>query len=236
MSNHVPAVPHLDLVEGRPVTTSINIAQVFGKRHDRVLRAIDQLDIPDDFRRPNFGEASYMDAQGKPRPMYHLTRDGFTLLAMGFTGKAAMTWKLRYIEAFNAMEEALTKRAMAGADLTGTLIETTSRMFQALAEAVDKLTTRLERLESGAGQFALIGDAMAIPKDRYIELLEAENTAIKSTKRKNNKPRPLTENDRAEIVRLRAGGLGIAEISRRVGRSKATVHYLISLLGREVRA
>ena len=48
-----------------------------------------------------------MDEQGKPRPMYQLSRDGFTLVAMGFTGKRALEWKVRYIEAFNAMERAL---------------------------------------------------------------------------------------------------------------------------------
>lgn len=100
---------HLDLVDGRPVATSLNIAEVFGKRHDRVLRAIENMEIPANFRRPNFGEASYVDAQGKSRRMFTMTRDGFTLLAMGFTGKAAMQFKIAYIEAFNRMEAELAK-------------------------------------------------------------------------------------------------------------------------------
>jgi hypothetical protein len=54
-----------------------------------------------------FEKVEYIDTQNKPRPEYILNRDGFTLLAMGFTGAEALEWKLKYIEAFNAMEEKL---------------------------------------------------------------------------------------------------------------------------------
>lgn len=107
--NQSAVVPRLDLVGGRQVTTSLNVAEVFGKQHLSVMRAIRSLDVPEDFSQCNFASASYIDAQGKPRPMYNLTRDGFTLLAMGFTGKAAMQFKLAYIEAFNRMEAELAQ-------------------------------------------------------------------------------------------------------------------------------
>lgn len=84
----------VELKDGKAVTTSLKIAEVFGKRHDHVLKSIRSLDCSDDFRAPNFREAEYTDAQGKPHPMYFVTRDGFTLLAMGFTGKAAMQFKV----------------------------------------------------------------------------------------------------------------------------------------------
>jgi hypothetical protein len=60
----------------------------------------------EDFSELNFEPAEYIDEQGKPRPSYDLTRDGFALLVMGFTGKKAMAWKVKYINAFNAMEKA----------------------------------------------------------------------------------------------------------------------------------
>lgn len=63
--------------------------------------------MPQDFSQSNFGFAEYTDEQGKKRPMYEITRDGFTLLAMGFTGKKAMEFKIKYIEAFNAMEKSI---------------------------------------------------------------------------------------------------------------------------------
>lgn len=93
------------------ITTSLKVAGVFGKRHDRVLESIRHL-VPDlpNIRAPFFREAVYADEQGKPRPMYEMTRDGFSLLAMGFTGKKALTFKLQYIQAFNTMERALIQR------------------------------------------------------------------------------------------------------------------------------
>ena len=95
------------LVEGRPMVSSLKVAEHFGKPHKDVLKAIKNLEIPEDFSRRNFSPTSYKDAQGKERPAYLMTRDGFVLLAMGFTGKKAMEWKIKYIEAFNKMEKAL---------------------------------------------------------------------------------------------------------------------------------
>lgn len=87
-------------------TTSVRIAEVFGKRHDHVLRKIQAMDI-DEFSRPNFGEAFYIDAQGKKRPMYEITKDGFMFVVMGFTGKKADKIKIAYINTFNKMAEQL---------------------------------------------------------------------------------------------------------------------------------
>ena len=89
------------------VTTSLQVAETFGKRHDHVLRDIEHVrkDLP------NFGEmfveANVPDSYGRDRKAYYLNRDGFTLLAMGFTGKEALNFKLQYILAFNKMEASL---------------------------------------------------------------------------------------------------------------------------------
>jgi len=106
MSNMLDHV--VTVVDGRPVTTSLKVAEVFGKQHKHVLDAIRRLEIPEDCHRPNFRPVEYADAKGEKRPMYLITRDGFTLLAMGFTGKKAMQFKLAYIQAFNAMEAELS--------------------------------------------------------------------------------------------------------------------------------
>lgn len=107
--NQSAVIPRLDLVGGRPVTTFLNVSEVFGKQHTVVMRAIRSLDVPEDFGACNFARGSYLDDNNQSRPMYHITRDGFTLLAMGFTGKAAMQFKLAYIEAFNRMEAELAQ-------------------------------------------------------------------------------------------------------------------------------
>lgn len=89
------------------VTSSLRVAEVFNKRHDHTLRDIESFreDVP------NFGEMFYeslsKDSYGRDRKIYFMNRDGFTLLAMGFTGRRALGWKLKYIEAFNKMEESL---------------------------------------------------------------------------------------------------------------------------------
>lgn len=91
------------------VTTSLRVAEIFGKRHDLVLRAIRDVteQVTEKFRLLNFAESSYLNAQGKSQPMIEMTRDGFTLVAMGFTGRAAIAFKQAYIERFNAMEQQL---------------------------------------------------------------------------------------------------------------------------------
>lgn len=95
---------------GQPMTTSLVIAERFGKRHDTVLRAVRKLECSDDFRLRNFAASSYINEQGKEQPCFNITRDGFSFLAMGFTGKEAAKWKEKFIEAFNAMERALRQQ------------------------------------------------------------------------------------------------------------------------------
>ena len=91
----------------RPAVTSLDVAETFGKLHQHVLRDIRELGCSEEFRLSNFGQSSYENAQGHKQPMFIITRDGFTLLAMGYTGELAMKFKEAYIKQFNAMEAAL---------------------------------------------------------------------------------------------------------------------------------
>ena len=89
------------------IATSLDIAETFGKEHKRVLQDIRELECSEDFRQHNFVQSSYVNSQNKKQPMYYVTRDGFTLLAMGYTGEKAMKFKEGYIRQFNAMEKLL---------------------------------------------------------------------------------------------------------------------------------
>lgn len=104
----------VNLNGGKPSTTSLVVAERFGKRHDTVLRAIRNLECSDDFHRRNFAELIAHIEVGKgaqkPIPAYAITRDGFAFLAMGFTGREAAQWKEKFLEAFNAMEASLTQQ------------------------------------------------------------------------------------------------------------------------------
>lgn len=85
-------VPTVMLVDGQPRVSSLDIAEKFGKSHKAVLRATQKLiaDLDKDFTERNFAPSEYTDPTGRKLPMYQLTRDAFSLLAMGFTGKAAL--------------------------------------------------------------------------------------------------------------------------------------------------
>ncbi len=113
----------VELVGGQPTTTSLDVAAHFGKRHDTVLRAVRQLDCSPEFHARNFAamETEVQIGLGKVRkaPAFRLTRDGFTFLCMGFTGKEAAKWKEAYINAFNEMERVLTGAAANTGAATG---------------------------------------------------------------------------------------------------------------------
>jgi len=102
--------PVVEVQNGQPVTTTLEVARYFGKRHKNVLQAIETLlpQLPE-INRLNFQPVDYTDAKGENRPTYLLTRDGFILLAMGFTGQKALQFKVAYIDAFNAMEAEIQK-------------------------------------------------------------------------------------------------------------------------------
>lgn len=97
----------LSTQNGEPVVSSRQIAESFGKEHKNVLQTIENMTAENSALLPMFHLSEYTTSQNKKLPMYLMNRDCFTLLAMGFTGKAAMEWKLKYIEAFNAMEKKL---------------------------------------------------------------------------------------------------------------------------------
>ena len=120
---------------------------VFGKQHTHVLRDI--ANLLKNLANPNLGWlklCSYVDQQGKERPSYEMTRDGFTLLAMGFTGEKALKFKIAYIERFNAMEAALSNPiAQVAGDPILLLAECITAMRRdqlALEERVVKLELR----------------------------------------------------------------------------------------------
>lgn len=101
----------LSTQNGEPVASSRDVAKRFGKRHDHVIRDIEELikGFPKNGDTPMFFKTEYSHPQNHQKyPMYLMNRDGFSMLAMGFTGKEAVQWKLKYIEAFNQMEKQLS--------------------------------------------------------------------------------------------------------------------------------
>lgn len=180
---------------GQAVASSRDIAGHFGKRTDHVLRDIDALkkDVP------NFGgmffETEIPDSYGRPQRAYFMNRDGFSLLAMGFTGKAALEWKVKYIEAFNAMERTISDR----------LPQDYPSALRALADAEEKRLALQAKSEADAPKvlFAdavsashtsiLVGDlakllrqnGISIGQNRLFQRLRDEGYLIKHGERRN---------------------------------------------------
>lgn len=135
-------------------TTSLEVAEVFEKRHDHVLRDIENLkkDVP------NFGEMfeeTYEpDIYGRSRRVIYMNRDGFTLLAMGFTGNKALQFKLQYIEAFNRMEQLIKEQALPQTpeEKLKLTMEAATHLDQRLSTVEDEITDMKENAEIDSTQ------------------------------------------------------------------------------------
>lgn len=112
---------------GKPITTSRKIAEVFEKEHYNVLRDIESLDCSKEFNALNFELVKYKDKKGEKRPEYIITKDGFVFLVMGYRGKKAAAFKEAYIKQFNAMEDFIKS------------IQTAKMDYPALTRAIEQV-------------------------------------------------------------------------------------------------
>ena len=119
--------PEYQLYEKKdmPFCSSLQVAESFEKQHGHVLRDIQAIglsksgDTPEnvaDFYKNNFVRTTYLDTQGKKQPMYLMTKNGFTLLVMGYSGEKAMSFKVEYIKRFDDMEEFIKKYILSRDD------------------------------------------------------------------------------------------------------------------------
>ncbi|RJF81681.1 hypothetical protein D3877_16295 [Azospirillum cavernae] len=145
--------------DGKVFANSRDVSAFFGKRNADVNRAIRDLiaDLPPEHAQRNFAPNEIKDLTGPSVSDYDMTRDGFTLLAMGFTGSKALTFKLRYIDQFNAMESALKSRA-AGFAIPGTLSEAL-RLAADQADTIEKQKLQIEAAKPVVDAFDRIANA-----------------------------------------------------------------------------
>lgn len=102
------------LKKDEALTGSLTVAEMFEKRHTHVLDKIEKIMVNSAENSAQcFFKTKYKDASGKWNTKYLMNRDGFTFLAMGFTGKKADEWKWKYINAFNAMEKIIAEKKTA---------------------------------------------------------------------------------------------------------------------------
>lgn len=113
----IPALSHPDVTieNGRAVTTSIAIAEFFGKQHHHVVQKIESLECSERFLTSNFSRVKF-EHRGNTYNAYQITKNGFVFLVMGFTGKKAAAFKEAYIAEFDRMEAELHQNNTPPAD------------------------------------------------------------------------------------------------------------------------
>lgn len=138
-----------EVVDDQITTTSKDVAKIFDKQHQHIIAKIQELP-QDDFSQSNFRPTSYIDSFNREQKMYHLTRDGFSLLAMGFTGKKAYKWKIQFIDAFNKMELYIRNNHIPPRPDTHLLspMELMELQFKAHKELDHKVQVTNERLDA----------------------------------------------------------------------------------------
>jgi Rha family phage regulatory protein len=155
--------------KGREVTTSLKIAEKFGKEHFNVIRDIEQLSCSQNFNALNFEVISYVDKMGREQRAYELTKDGFSFLVMGYTGEKASQFKEDFISEFNKRE------AMLRSDdyILG-------RAFEIQKKRIESLTVQMRQKDE---QLMLQSEVIQeqAPKVGYYEEVLQSKTAITIT-------------------------------------------------------
>lgn len=151
----------------KALTTSLKVAEVFSKNHRDVMRSIKNLTAQNCAVGKMFVESTYVNQQGHEQPMYYMNRDGFTLLAMGFTGRDAMKFKLEYIEAFNRMDELIRNE--------NNLPQTPEEQLQLTMVVTNRLVKRVGKVEARVDHIEKTSELTEV--QRY-QLLQARKKRV----------------------------------------------------------
>lgn len=164
-----------EVQNGQVFATSLDVAKVFDKNHRDILAKIAELP-QDDFTERNFPLSEYKDNSGKTNKMHNLTRDGFSMLVMGFTGTKAYQWKIQFIDAFNKMEEHIKAQPKF------TLPTTFSEALRLLADTAEEKEKALLLLEEQRPKVnlanAIIGTTSNLDFDTFAKVI-SDNNGIK---------------------------------------------------------
>ena len=172
----------LSTKSGEPVASSRQVAENFGKEHKDTLESIRQILAAENSATKSMFYETTFENRGKQYPMYLMNRDGFTLLAMGFTGKAALEWKLKYIAAFNEMEKKLAEQPqLTRSQLLATALIAAHEELQEKDKRIELLTADTERMKpkeifsdavSTSQNSILVGELAKLLKQNGIEIGE----------------------------------------------------------------
>lgn len=240
---------------GGNVTTSLIVAEVFGKEHKNVLRDIETLSCSNDFNRLNFKRITYKDARNREQTAYEMTKDGFSFLVMGYTGAKAGEFKERFINEFNKREallrsddyilmrsQQILKKRIADAEAEISRLQLTNEeQRKELVEAVPKVEFHDKIIASDdtclVRELAkvLTQRGFKIGQNRLYELLRNEGYLIKHGSDRNSPTQPYVDNGIFEIDRKpwtnpKTGEVHIGKTSKVT--SKGLRYFIGKFLGR----
>lgn len=186
----------------RLFVTSLDISNRFGKRHDNVVQAINNLDCSDSFHLLNFKEINYNDGKNRAQRAFEITHKGFAFLCMGFTGPQAAVWKERYIDAFHQMEQALRATPPARQDMTlAREVGQLKDMVNAQNQVIISLYQRIDTAQRG--QIRAVTSLLSLQK------------------------RHAAADAKALVLALEAQGIPRDEIARRTGKTLNHIRQVI---------
>lgn len=197
-ATEITVSPAFSIIKGVATVTSLDVARHFEKAHQHVLRDIRELleEVPTDWGLSNFGHTHHINPQnGQQYPLYNITRDGFSMLAFGFTGARAVKFKLIYIEEFNRMEAQLKGGGAAKVD---------AEVLRALHEAQINQARMMRNFQKIMGQ---IMRTAGLPKPAP----------------QPDPERAFTEQERAKALFLFREGTSAKGISKRLNRTHGAV-------------
>lgn len=185
--------PVVFIQNGEVFANSRDVAAYFGKRHDNIIRDIEKLVAGGVL---NFEETPYIAPQnGQTYKTYNMDRDGFTLLAMSFSGKKALQFKLRYIEQFNAMEAELRRQSNVMIDysdpaiLIGVMnhLQIENKKKDELIAEQEQHLKKLDRLEGAEGSMCISDAAktLGVKRDDLFRFMDSRRWIFKRTGNKN---------------------------------------------------
>lgn len=162
-------------IDGKLVVTSRQVAEDFDKEPKHVNEVIRKLIAENSTVKNMIIESTYISSRGREEKEYLLTRDGFSLLVMGFTGSKALHWKLKYIEAFNKMEQALKKpqKQLTPIEMMELQFKILKEQGQKLDEVEEKVEVLSNSMTIDYGQQEVIN---RIAKERMVQVLGGKDT------------------------------------------------------------
>lgn len=162
-------------IDGKLVVTSRQVAEDFDKEPKHVNEVIRKLIAENSTVKNMIIESTYISSRGREEKEYLLTRDGFSLLVMGFTGSKALQWKLKYIEAFNKMEQALKKpqKQLTPIEMMELQFKILKEQGQKLDEVEEKVEVLSNSMTIDYGQQEVIN---RIAKERMVQVLGGKDT------------------------------------------------------------